>query len=322
MRTSLARSLLAAASLSIASLACAAPQPQWTVIEIPALGTFGGFANSVNDAGDVVGYSWVNSANANHAFLWNSGTMTDLGTPPGSRSSSAVAVNDHGVVLGIDANNKAWTWSDGTWTSLGGAPSPGDINKSGAMTGMYTAVHGLHGYLYDNGVVTDTGDLGGNNTYTAAINDKNMIVGNSEMPDTVTAHAFMFDGVIHDLGTLGGRNSTAIGVNSHGDVVGGAADSAQVYKPFIWDARGGMRQLFAVSGFGYANDINDHGAVVGLANSRAFLYDRGVVTDLQSIPEVAARGYSQLTPIDINNRGWILAYAFRGTFVSVLLIPN
>ena len=303
------------------ALAHAAKAPRWTVIDLGALGPYGSTATALNDKGDVVGYSYVNGAN--HAFLWSNGAMRDLGTPPGSPSSSAVGVSDRTRVLGLDWNSNAWTWQEGAWSSVG-VHGPADINRPGAITGTYTSGPGLHSYLYKDGVFTDLGTLGGNNTYAASMNDKSMIVGNGELAGCCASHAFLYDGTMHDLGTLGGANSTATGINGHAEVVGGSQDAAGGYKSFIWDSRGGMRLLFDAPGFHYATDINDHGAVIGYIEGKSYLYDGGVLTRLESIPEVIAGGWQQVIPVDINNRGWIAGWAFRGSGYgrAILLIPK
>jgi len=82
------------------------------------LGTLGGnytVANALNTAVQVVGFSRTGKCAGRscaplHAFLWENGTMRDLGTLPGSTESSAWGINDLGAVVGY-SGNRAWFWT-------------------------------------------------------------------------------------------------------------------------------------------------------------------------------------------------------------------
>ena len=70
-----------------------------------ALGTLGGkgsFVAAINNLGQIVGDSRVRDGWW-HAFLWQAGSMTDLGVRPPGRESGAYAINWHGQVVGWSA---------------------------------------------------------------------------------------------------------------------------------------------------------------------------------------------------------------------------
>jgi probable HAF family extracellular repeat protein len=160
------------------------------------------------------------------------------------------------------------------------------------------------------------------------MNDKGAAVGKSLIANNSQYHPYVYeDGVMKDLGTFGGRFGVALGINNHGEVVGAAYDAANQIRAFIYDGAA-IRPLFPdVSTQSQAIAINDRGTVIGFFEGAgsAFVYDRGVVTMLDQIPEVRAGGWSWLVPTAINDRGWITGYARRGTShsdVAFVLMPK
>ena len=86
-------------------------------------GQFGGNAAlAINNQGQVIGQSDLPGDTANHAFLWQKGVMTDLGTLPGDFLSGPQAINDKGAVVGLsidsDFNLRAFLWQNGVMTDL------------------------------------------------------------------------------------------------------------------------------------------------------------------------------------------------------------
>jgi probable HAF family extracellular repeat protein len=59
---------------------------------------------------------------ATHAFFWENGVLTDLGTLPGDSNSTAIDINNKGEIVGnscdINFNCQTFLWKDGIMTDL------------------------------------------------------------------------------------------------------------------------------------------------------------------------------------------------------------
>jgi len=223
------------------------------------------FGNSINDNGDVVGDFHPTfpapGYNTDHAFLYQNGTTTDLGTLGGT-TSHAKAINNSGQIVG-DARTPSdsihpYLYSSGVMTDI--------LNATGFAYGINNTgqVVGSNRFLYDNGNVTHPGGSSGNNM---SINGAGQICGEF---GTTVLHAFIYsNGVTTDLGTLGLTRSDAVAINANGDAVGTAfTSSANDGVAFIY-TQGVMHDLnyMITPGSGwnlfYAHDINDSGWIVG-----------------------------------------------------------
>jgi probable HAF family extracellular repeat protein len=99
------------------------------------LGTLGGasIAYAINDAGQVVGFSYLSDNLTFHAFLWTAGTgMQDLGTLGGT-TSSAAAVNATGQVVGSSTTTNNGSQVAFLWVPIRGMQSLG-TNRNQAVT--------------------------------------------------------------------------------------------------------------------------------------------------------------------------------------------
>jgi probable HAF family extracellular repeat protein len=188
--------------------------------------------------------------------------------------------------------------------TLGGVlgSSAHSINSEGWIAGVANLLGDTveHAALWRDGVVTDLGTLGGDNSNVdfPVKNDAGLIVGFAQTStiDPLGENFCVFfctpsggacngsnqscrgfrwrNGVMHPLGTLGGNNSAALGANNRGLVVGVAENSTQdpncippqvlEYKAVVW--RGGViHELPLVAGdaIGAAIGVNDNNQVVG-----------------------------------------------------------
>jgi probable HAF family extracellular repeat protein len=219
----------------------------WSQGAMTDLGSLGGTDNSaatdINDAGQVVGYSYsyTTTRAVGHAFLWSNGTMTDLGTLGGS-VSQATAINKSGQVVGWsqiagDRVSHAFLWSAGKMTDLGtrrgrGCSYASAINDRGQVvgwSGSCPVIRGKRGpyraVLWSRGKIRNLGTLGNRSSEATGINERGQVVGDTYTPKRVPDHAFLWSrGRMSDLGSLYGTlcciDSYAHGVNDSGQVVG------------------------------------------------------------------------------------------------------
>lgn len=225
------------------------PLPRYTVTDIGTLGNdwvYHGGAG-INNQGEVVGASLTKDNNI-HAFLWRSGSMTDLGTLPGSTDSIATAINNRGQVVG-ESGSQAFLWQNGGMCALGTLPGYTDswataINDQGQIAGRAFTPRGdldwaswpSHAFLWQKGVMRDLGVPQGCLTSRAyGINAKGQVVGWALSTDA-HAHAFLWrDGTMSDLGKLSGKKlSRATSINDAGQIAGDAGNAADNVHALVW----------------------------------------------------------------------------------------
>jgi len=228
---------------------------------LPTLGGTHGFAAGSNNSGQIVGWAenTVHDTTCEppqvlqfRPVVWgpNEDRIRELPLLPGDTSGAATAINDRGQIVGIT----------------------GICDQA---IGRFSAIHAV---LWDDGGVTDIGNLGGVAWHTPnAINQRGEVVGFSNFSaadgGNYHPHAFLWsrsDG-IHDLGTLPppfDDNSDAWRINRWGQVVGSSCDVDGNCHAYLWQ-NGVMTDLNGLVSSDdtllAAYDIDDFGRITGQA---------------------------------------------------------
>lgn len=213
-----------------------------------------------NDLGQVVGLAETATVDPNcvspqvldyEAVIWTPGNnhIVELPPYPGDTVGGAIGINDSGQAVGT----------------------------SGTCGPVSPAI-GAHALLWKDGVAIYLGSLGGAiDNLAYAINNQGQVVGASDLPGDTTTHAFFWqNGTMIDLGTLPGDFSrVAFSINNNAQVVGQSCDVNGNCRAFLWQkgVMTDLNTLISADSSLYlltANDINDHGEIVGEAFERRF----------------------------------------------------
>jgi len=306
-------------------LPCSASgEVRYTVTDLGAgVGAYG-----INNTEQVVGCAPVDTE-VYHAFFWENGVMSDLGTLGETGWSYAFDVNNLGQVVGwTDAPGEpshAVVWENAAITDLGEYQTAYGINNDGQVVGSNAEGHAC---LWDNGTVTDLGTLGGMMSLGREINSAGQIIGRADMSED-HSHGFLWEnGEMSDLGTLGGVSSEAFAINNSGQIVGSANTLTGDTRAFLWE-NGTMTDLGSPDDDSstHAYGINNYGEIVGGSLSRTFedralLWEAGMMYDLNDLIPPNSE-WTLLCAYDINDTGHIIGEGMiNGQFHSYLLIPE
>ena len=166
------------------------------------VGTLGGTISNassgtaINNAGQIVGSSYLADNTTQHAFLWSNGVMTDLGTL-GGVSSVAADINDNGQVVGsstlASGDSHAFSWINGVMTdlgTLGGLTSVAyGVNSTGVVLGKSDTTSGTSPFIFKNGLMSAF--FSGSSV--VAINDLGQALGTTGDLASGTSYSFLWD---------------------------------------------------------------------------------------------------------------------------------
>ena len=206
---------------------------------VGSLGGDYGFANKINNAGQIVGIS-SNANGETHAFRSTGGTMLDLGVLSSALDYSiGYGVNDSGAVTGYATTDAAGDYDAFLYNggplqdigNLGGNSRGFAINNAGYIAGdsIIDANGDQRVFLWHNGVFTNLGTTAGAISVDGGnVNNLNEVVGTLifDPSDVTKNHGFLYsDGVMVDVNTLLRANSgwvlrDAQAINDLGQIVG------------------------------------------------------------------------------------------------------
>jgi probable HAF family extracellular repeat protein len=318
-------------------------------------------ATAINERGQIAGISendQIDPFSGNpefHAVLWEDDQIMDLGTL-GGVSSLAATLNNRGQITGVALNNvpdpfsmlgttdgttltqtRGFLWQHGQMRDLGTMGGPDTwavfVNDRGQVAGTSytsyvidpnTGTPPIGVFLWENGKMTNLGNLGGDNgllgfyNIVNGLNNGGQVVGAMVVAGNQTTHAFIWEGQkLVDLGTLGGTYSYARGINDAGEVTGLATlQGDQVNHGFLW-RNGVMTDLGTLGGdpCSDALSVGSRGQVVGASQSAAggcgewttaFLWENpGPSVDLNSLVP-SGSGVHLTAGLWTNERGEII----------------
>jgi len=297
---------------------------QYTITHLTLGGTWS-TALAINELGQVVGTSQISGDASYHGFIYSTGTITDIG------SISPYDINNLGQVVGyyntvIDGYStvRSFIYRNGTLKDLGTISSDrkaqswaNGINDFGQVVGSanmgYEGIN-FHAYLY-NGKAMKNIDPD-EQSEALAINNYGMVIG-SEKDGRIFLYSES-ERVIEWLDIFG----SALDINDQGEFVGRGSWSPGSEGAFLY-REGKIIALGDLSDSGYTVPlaINESSQIVGQSDmgyvdmwghriDHAFLYDNGMMTDLNTLIP-ANSGWELMYATDINNRGQIVGYGVR-----------
>ena len=284
----------------------------WSAVDItpPSMRKAFVHAVGVNAQGAVIAESSSRTGNdvRQRAFVWQGGRVRILEYGDAA-FVDLVAINAKGDVIG-DARGEGLLWRGPTPTALGPI-EPVAVNASDDVVGDGNVGGNVHGFLWQNGTLTDLPGLGGDETHAWLVDDAGDVAGVSALPSGVD-HAVLWPSgstTPTDLGSIGTLDSSVDAMNASGTIVGFASDHVGDSRIALeWQAG----QLIDLGRFGaqgaQAVAVNTRGDVLvqtqtSAGNPKGIRLVRGGRTIVVAAPR---SGYAVATGLD--DRGDVLGY--------------
>lgn len=328
--------------LSFLSLPAWPSLPEYAVTDLGTLGR-DGWAESVNNVGQVVGGSYANVPGLStgsyflRAFRWDRlGGMTDLGTL-GGYTGIAYGINDAGQVVGYSQTAQrtghGFIWQGGVISDLGCPPTwksvvPTAINNQGRVAGYAITIDWRdRAFVWQDGMMTElVPPPGCDETWANDINDLGQVVGWAGAPGTPYRPIIWENGQARDLGVLPGcTGGVAYHINNRGQITGMCYGPPPTgYRCCLWE-NGTVEDINAPGGTIMQRScaINDDGIIVGppppADRGGPYVRKGGVWLNLnQLIPQDS--GWEIVSARDINNRGQIAGSGIHNGDARVCLL--
>jgi len=326
----------AAPALPIYSITAIAPPPHSTAV-VPS---------AINTSGEITGSIVFSPGLPAHAFVYRSGTLTDIGTLnyPGTATpgdAAGLSINDAGEVAGtiLQPVYQAWAfgfqYTNGTMTGLflrTGFPlcTANGINASGLIVGGCSNISVSDTVIYQSGTPMAIGPQGGS---ASAVNVYGQVAAYS-----TTSGFIFYNNVVTNIPALATASSMPVArptaINNAGQVVGWQAEGA-TYSTFLYST-GTTTALpgVPVSAIQPAPAINNAGQIVGYtaastsAAATPYFVANGSLSNVNALISLSDPNQKFVTftrAFAINDNAWIVAAGVdsrTGLTGAYLLMPT
>ena len=310
----------------------------WSSQQAADLGTLGG-SNSIafgtNDSGQAVGEAETSASDPNGEDFCGFGThliCLPFESANGVMNPLPTLGGNNGVATAISHRGEVAGYAE-TAIPDPSCPAPQVLHfkpviwTNGRVSQLRTVGGDPDGVAF---MINDNGQAVGASGACAAFNPINLY-------NLVPVHALLWEnGKAINLGNLGGTTGQAGGniafdINNLGQVVGSSdLKGDETFHAFLWTKKTRMQDLRTLTGDAnsLSISINDAGSIVGASvdasgNPRAFLWEKGVMTDLNTLVAGNSPLYL-LTGCSINSRGEItgLGVTSAGEIHTYLATPT